>query len=188
VKKVLILVPVLIVAGFAAGTKLISVRHDLEGQREAASQAWAQVELALQSRADRLPELVAIMKGAGVQTADFQEVAKARAALASGRSPQEKIRANDQLSAVLGRLLVLSENYAQLRKNREFQRIQDDIAEKENDIALERRKYNEILEHYNAQIQTFPDNLVAGVSGFTRNDRYFPTEPGVHGAPKASGR
>ena len=184
-KTALILLPVLLVAGFGAATKFVRVRHDLASQREAANQAWARVELALESRADLLPGLVDTMKSAGVvRAANFQEIAGARAALAGARSPQEKIRANDQLSAALGRLLVLSESYPRLPNNRDFQRIQDAISEKENDIAVERRKYNEMLEHYNTQIQMFPDNLVAGVSGFTRNDQYFPTEAGVHGVPK----
>ena len=79
---------------------------------------------------------------------------------------------------------MLSENYPQLRSNEAFRRIEDDIAEKENDIAVERLKYNETLEHYNAQIQMFPDNVVASMSGFTRNDQYFPTEPGARSVPK----
>jgi len=180
VKKVLILVPVLIVAGFGAAAKLARVRQDLAAQRDAASRAWRRVEAALESRAGLLPDLVAVLEGAGIRTAVYQELARARAELSAGRSPQEQIHAHDRLSAALGQLLVLTENYPRLRKNREFQRIQDDIAAKDNDIAVERRKYNEILEHYNAQIQMFPDNLVAGLSGFARNDQYFPTEQGVH--------
>ena len=62
--------------------------------------------------------------------------------------------------------------------------LQDEIAGSENRIAVERRKYNETLEHYNAQIQRFPDNIVASMSGFTRNDAYFKTEPGARQAPK----
>jgi LemA protein len=71
-----------------------------------------------------------------------------------------------------------------LRSNENFLRLQDEIAGTENRIAVERRKYNETLEHYNAQIQRFPDNIVASLSGFTRNDAYFKTEPGARQAPK----
>ena len=92
--------------------------------------------------------------------------------------------ANDQLSGALSRLLVITENYPQLRSNENFLRLQDEIAGTENRIAVERRKYNETLEHYNAQIQRFPDNIVASMSGFTRNDAYFKTEPGAMQAPK----
>ena len=82
------------------------------------------------------------------------------------------------------RLLVITENYPQLRSNENFLRLQDELAGTENRIAVERRKYNETLEHYNAQIQRFPDNIVASMSGFTRNDAYFKTEPGARQAPK----
>jgi len=184
VKTVLIMVPVLVVIAFGAGTKFVSVRHDLAAQREAVNQDWAQVEVALQGRADLLPDLVDAMKSAAeIENAALKDIADARSALAGARSPLEKIQANDQLSAALGRLLVLSENYPQLRTDESFRRLQDAIAEKENDIAVERRKYNETLEHYNAQIQMFPDNVVANVSGFTRNDQYFRTEPAAQNAP-----
>ncbi|SPE36889.1 LemA family protein [Candidatus Sulfopaludibacter sp. SbA6] len=186
-KTALIVVPVLVMVaiGFGAGRKYVNVRLDLMAQREAVSQEWAQVQVALQSRADLLPSLVETMQGAAeIGNGVFRDMADARAALAGGRSPQEKMQANDQLSAALGRLLVLSENYPQLRTNESFRRLQDAIAEKENNIAVERRKYNETLEHYNAQIQMFPDNVVASVSGFTRNDAYFPTEPGARSMPK----
>jgi LemA protein len=185
VKTVLILAPVLVVIGFGAGAKFVSVRHGLVAQREAVDKGWSQVDIALRNRADLVPNLVETMQGAAeVDAAAVKDIEDARTAFAAARSPLEKIQANDQLSAALGRLLVLSENYPQLRPNQSFRRVQDAIAEKENEIAVERRKYNETLEHYNAQIQMFPDNVVANVSGFTRNDQYFPTEPGARGVPK----
>ena len=185
VKTVLIMVPLLVVLGFGAGTKFVHVRKDLVAKREAVNKGWTQVETALHNRADLVPNLVETMKEAAeFDTGAFKEIADARAALAGGRTPQEEIQANDQLSAALGRLLLLSERYPQLRSDEDFRRLQDAIAEKENDIAIERRKYNETLEHYNAQIQMFPDNVVANVSGFTRNDQYFPTEPGAGSLPK----
>src|SRR5260370_36921668 len=179
------MVPVLVVIGFGAGAKFVSVRQGLVAQREAVDKGWAQVDVALRSRADFVPNLVETMQGsAEIDTAAVKDIADARAALSGARSPLEKIQANGQLSAALGRLLVQAENYPQLRSSESFRRVQDAIAEKENEIAVERRKYNEILQHYNAQIQMFPDNVVANVSGFTRNDQYFPTEPGARAVPK----
>src|SRR5271165_6539132 len=139
VKTVLIIVPVLIVIGFGTGTKFVRVRRDLAAQREAISQGWTRVDAALQERADLLPDLVDTMKGAAeIENPPLKDIADARAALAGARSPLEKIQANDRLSAALGRLLLLSENYPQLRTAENFRRIQDAIAEKENDIAVER--------------------------------------------------
>jgi LemA protein len=167
------------------GGEFVSVRNDLARQREAINGQWADVETVLQRRADLIPNLVETVKGfASHETEVFKDIADARAALISGRTPQEKIQANDQLSGALSRLLVVSENYPQLRSNENFLQLQDEIAGTENRIAVERRKYNEALEHYNASIEVFPGNFVASHSGFTRNDAYFKTEPGARTAPK----
>jgi LemA protein len=185
VKIALIVLVILVVAGVGMGGKFVSVRNDLVTQREAVNAQWSQVDVALQRRADLIPNLVETVKGfARHETEVFTAIANARAALISGKTPAEKIAANDQLSSALSRLLVITENYPQLRSNENFLRLQDEIAGTENRIAVERRKYNETLEHYNAQIQRFPDNIVASMSGFTRNDAYFKTEPGARQAPK----
>lgn len=184
-KTALIVILILVVAIIAVGGKFVSVRNDLVTQREAVNAQWSQVDVALQRRADLIPNLVETVKGfAKHETEVFTAIANARAALLGATTPQQKIAANDQLSGALGRLLVLTENYPQLKSNENFLRLQDEIAGTENRIAVERRKYNETLEHYNAQIQRFPDNIVASLSGFTRNDAYFRTDPGARQAPK----
>jgi len=185
VKTALIVIGVLVVLAVAAGGQFVSVRNNLVNQREAVNAQWSNVDVALQRRADLIPNLVNTVKGfASHETEVYKAIADARAALISGRTPQEKIQANDQLSGALSRLLVVAENYPQLKSNENFLRLQDELAGTENRIAVERRKYNEILEHYNAQIQRFPDNVVAGMSGFTRNDAYFTTAPGARTVPK----
>ena len=184
-KIALIIVVVVLVAALAAGSQFISVRNDLVTQREAVTAAWSAVDVALQRRADLIPNLVETVKGfASHETEVFKNIADARAALISGRTPQEKIQANDQLSGALSRLLVVAENYPQLKSNENFLRLQDELAGTENRIAVERRKYNETLQRYNTSIQVFPNNIVAGISGFERNNAYFTTEPGARTAPK----
>lgn len=168
-----------------AGGKYVSSRNDLVREREAVDAQWSQVDVVLQRRADLIPNLVATVKGiAQHETEVFKDIADARSALAGGRSPQEKIQANQQLDGALARLLVIAENYPQLRSNENFLQLQDEIAGTENRIAVERRKYNEALQRYNTSISLFPENIVASLSGFTRNDAYFKTEPGARTAPK----
>ena len=184
-KIALIVIGVLLVAGLAVGGQFVSVRNDLVAQRESVNSAWSQVDVVLQRRADLIPNLVETVKGiASHETEVFKNIADARAALINGRTPQEKIQANDQLSGALSRLLVVAENYPQLRSNENFLRLQDELAGTENRIAVERRKYNETLQRYNTAIQVFPNNIVASLAGFERNNAYFTTEPGARNAPK----
>jgi len=114
----------------------------------------------------------------------YGEIAAARAALLGAKNPAEKIAANSQLDSALGRLLVVVENYPQLKSNENFMRLQDELAGTENRIAIERRRYNEVVQDYNTYISLFPNNIVASLSGFTRNDAYFKTEPGARQVPK----
>jgi LemA protein len=185
VKPALIVILVVAAVVLLAGGQYVSSRNELATEREAVNAQWADVDVVLQRRADLIPNLVATVKGiAQHETEVFKDIADARAALAGGRTPQEKIQANQQLDGALARLLVIAENYPQLRSNENFLQLQDEIAGTENRIAVERRKYNEALQRYNTSISLFPDNLVASLAGFTRDDAYFKTEPGARTAPK----
>jgi LemA protein len=184
-KTALIVILVLVLLGAIVGAKFVSTRNDLVTQREAVTSQWSDVDVALQRRADLIPNLVNSVKGfAAHETEVFKDIADARARLAGGRTPGEKIQANQQLDTAISRLLVIAENYPQLKSNENFLRLQDELAGTENRIAVERRKYNEALQRYNTSIALFPNNLVAGMSGLTRNDAYFQTEPGARTAPK----
>jgi LemA protein len=179
------IVVIAILLAAIAGAEFVSVRNDLVRQREAVDAQWANIEIVLQRRADLIPNIVETVKGfAKHETEVFQSIADARASLAGGRTPQEKIQAYGQLDGALSRLLVITENYPQLRSNENFLRLQDELSGSENRIAVERRKYNEALQHYNASIDVFPGNWVASLAGFRRNDAYFKTEPGAAVAPK----
>src|SRR6202022_1960303 len=116
----------------------------------------------------------------------FGDIAKARSALIGAKTPSDKIAANGQLDGALSRLLVVVENYPQLRSNENFLRLQDELAGTENRIAVERRKYNETVQKYNTDIALFPNNIAASMFGFPRNDAYFKTEPGARVAPKVA--
>ena len=186
-KIALIVVLVLVIALFAFGGKYVTIRNDLTTRKESINAAWSQVDVVLQRRADLIPNLVETVKGyAKHEEKAISDVASARAALVGARTPSEKIAANSQLDGALGRLLVVVENYPNLKANENFMRLQDELAGTENRIAIERRKYNETVQSYNTQIQLFPNNIVASMSGFQREDAYFKTEPGARTAPKVA--
>jgi LemA protein len=174
-----------IAAALGVASGFVHVRKRLVLERDAVDTAWQQVDQALAHRAELIPSLEQSLDGlAGPADGIFGDLAKARADLESGRSPLEKIAANDRLSNALGKLLVLTENYPKLRSDRKLLRLEEDIEGAENRIAVERRKYNETLEHYNSSIQMFPGNVAAALSGFARNDDYFHTNPGAHSGGK----
>ena len=184
-KVSLIVIGVLVLLLLVVGGEYVSVRNDLVTQQEAVRAQWSNVEGSMQRRADLIPNLVNTVKGfAQHETEVYKDIDNARAALAGGRTPQEKGAANDQLSGAISRLLMVAENYPQLRSSENFRSLQDELSGSENRIYVERRKYNEALQSYNKTLQLFPNNIVAALSGFSRNDAYFKTEPGADKAPK----
>ncbi len=186
-KNVLIVLAVLVVIALLLGSSFIGRRNQMAIKKEAVNAAWAQVDVVLQRRADLIPNLVETVKGFAAQEQTvFGDIAKARSALLGAHSPAEKIAANGQLDSALGRLLVVVENYPQLKSNENFLRLQDELAGTENRIAVERRRYNEVVQDYNTLIATFPNSLVASMGGFARNDAYFKTEEGARQAPKVN--
>lgn len=186
-KKALIVLVVLVVVALMLGSSFIGRRNQMTVKREAVNAAWAQVDVVLQRRADLIPNLVETVKGIAAQEQIvFGDIAKARSALLGAHSPAEKIAANGQLDSALGRLLVIVENYPQLKSNENFLRLQDELAGTENRIAVERRRYNEAVQDYNTFIALFPNSLVASLSAFTRNDAYFKTDEGARQAPKVN--
>ena len=163
----------------------VSTRNTLVSKNEAVKAAWSQVDIVLQRRADLIPNLVETVKGYAQQEQTvFGDIAKARSALLSAGNPQEKIAANNQLDGAIGRLLLIVENYPQLKSNENFLRLQDELAGTENRIAVERKRYNDTLQDYNTYISLFPNSFVAGLAGFTRNDAYFKADEGSRTAPK----
>jgi LemA protein len=186
-KAALVVLIVLVIIALMFGSSFIGRRNQMAIKREAVNAAWAQVDVVLQRRADLIPNLVETVKGIAVQEQIvFGDIAKARSALLGAHSPAEKIAANGQLDSALGRLLVVVENYPQLKSNENFLRLQDELAGTENRIAVERRRYNEVVQDYNTYISLFPNSLVASFGGFTRNDAYFKTDEGARQAPKVN--
>ena len=189
-KGLIAVIVVIVVIGLIALAffgQYVSVRNNLVSKNEAVKAAWSQVDIVLQRRADLIPNLVETVKGYAKQEQTvFGDIAKARSALLSAGTPQEKIAANGQLDGALGRLLLIVENYPQLKSNENFLRLQDELAGTENRIAVERKRYNDTLQDYNTYVQQFPASVFAGWAGFKPNDAYFKAAEGAREVPKVN--
>src|SRR5450631_488129 len=175
-----IVIVVLLVVALVFFGQYVGVKNTLVTKNEAVKAAWSQVDIVLQRRADLIPNLVETVKGYAQQEQTvFGDIAKARSALLSAGSPQQKIAANGQLDGALGRLLLIVENYPQLKSNENFLRFQDELAGTENRIAVERKRYNDTLQDYNTYVQQFPNSIFAGWAGFKANEAYFAASEGA---------
>ena len=184
-KLAAVVVVVLLILGLLVGGMYVSRRNQMVTLNETVRSDWAQVDVVLERRADLIPNLVETVKGYAAQEQTvFGDIAKARAALLGARTPTDKIAANGQLDGALGRLLLIVENYPQLKSNENFMRLQDELAGTENRIAVERKRYDDALQAYNTYIGLFPNNIFAGWAGFQRNNAYFAAPEGAREAPK----
>jgi LemA protein len=180
-----IVLVVVVVIALLVGGAYVSSRNQMVTKNEAVKSAWAQVDVVLQRRADLIPNLVETVKGFAAQEQTvFHDIASARSALVGAQTPADKIAANGQLDGALGRLLLIVENYPQLKSNENFLRLQDELAGTENRIAVERKRYNDSLQDFNTFIGLFPNNIFAGWAGFQRNNAYFTASESSREAPK----
>ena len=180
----IVLVVVAVIA-LVFGGMYVSSRNVMVTKNETVKSAWAQVDVVLQRRADLIPNLVETVKGFAAQEQTvFHDIASARSALLGAKTPADKIAANGQLDGALGRLLLIVENYPQLKSNENFLRLQDELAGTENRIAVERKRYNDALQDYNTYVGLFPNNIFARWAGFQRNNAYFTASESSREAPK----
>ena len=159
--------------GLAVGLVLVALSasgcsyNTFVGQEEAIKTQWAQVENQLQRRNDLIPNLVETVKGIAQQEQDvFGRIADSRAKLAGASTPEQRMQAANEQSAALARLLVVVENYPQLRSNEQFGRLMDELSGTENRLAVERMRYNERVQAYNTSRRRFPSNITASLFGF----------------------
>ncbi|MBZ4657960.1 MAG: LemA protein [Bacteroidota bacterium] len=167
--------------------------NNMVEKQEAVTAQWGNVENAYQRRADLIPNLVATVKGyAEHEQETFRQVTEARAKATqinvnpeqlTEESLQQYQQAQDQLSQALGRLLLIQENYPELKANQNFLALQDELAGTENRISVERNKFNQVVQDYNAYIRKFPQVIYAGWFKFTPKG-YFKSAPGAETAPK----
>jgi len=181
------LLAIIVVVALIFGGMYVSHRNQMVALNEQVKSNWSEVDVNLQRRSDLIPNLVETVKGyAAHEQTVFDDVAKARAALGGATTPKDKIAANGQLDGALSRLLLIVENYPQLKANEGFLRLQDELAGTENRIAVARKRYNDSLQAYNTYIGQFPNNIFAGWAGFQRNDAYFQASEASRAVPKVT--
>jgi len=151
---------------------------------EAIDASWAQVETVLQRRYDLIPNLVNTVKGFAEQEKGvLTEVTALRSQWAKAGSVAEKAKAATGLEAALGRLMVISERYPDLKSNQNFLRLQDELAGTENRVSIERRRYNQAVQRYNTTVRKLPGKIVADFAGFEERDVYFEAVSDAAAAP-----
>jgi len=176
-----------IVLGVVAvvGLWAVSGYNKLVNYSEAVPAAWGQVETVLQRRYDLIPNLVNTVKGYAKHEKDLlTEVTRLRSQWGEAKTPGQKIAASNGLESALSRLMVVVEQYPQLKANENFIRLQDELAGTENRISVERMRYNETVKVYNVAARTFPVNILATMFGFKKVDAYFEAEKTAQTAPK----
>lgn len=163
----LLILGALVVAALFIAGYVRTTYNDLVSLQEQNKTAWAQVENQLQRRNDLIPNYVETVKGyAKQETTIFTAIADARARIGSAQTVPDKIAANNELSGALARLLVVIENYPELKSSENFMRLQDELSGTENRIATERKRYNDAVMAFNVRVRQFPANLVAGSFNF----------------------
>lgn len=184
---IVIVIAILVLWGIGTYNKLVSLN-------EGVNQAWSQVENVYQRRADLIPNLVATVKGvANFEKETYMAVTEARAKVGQIKLSADQLsdpeafqkfqQAQEGLGSALSRLLVVAENYPQLKANENFLTLQAQLEGTENRITVERQKFNQIVQSYNTTTKKFPANFIAGMTGF-KEKQYFKAQEGAEQAPK----
>jgi LemA protein len=179
-----VILAVIVLVAVVVGGTFVSKWNQLVTMDTDIKAKWAQVDNQLQRRADLIPNLVETVKGFAAQEKTIMEsIANARAKMAGAGSVQDRIAASNELSSALSRLLVVVENYPQLKSDATFHRLMDELAGTENRLSVERKRYNDSVQVYNVAIRTFPDYLIASILGF-KEQPFFEVPAAARQAPQ----
>ena len=177
-------VGVLVLVVLMVFSSYVSARNQMVAKDQSVKSMWSEVDVQLERRADLIPNLVETVKGfTKEESTVYGDIANARAGMLNAQGPQAKIAANGKLDSAIGRLLLLTENYPQLRSSDQFMRLQDELSGTENRIGVARKRYNDSIQDYNTFILQFPNNIWAGMAGYQQNTAYFAASEGARTAP-----
>jgi len=177
-------VGVLVLCVLVAFGSYVGAKNQMVAKDQVVKSMWSEVDVQLERRADLIPNLVETVKGfTKEESTVYGDIANARAGMLNAQGPAAKIAANGQLDSAIGRLLLLTENYPQLRSSDQFMRLQDELAGTENRISVARKRYNDAIQDYNTFILQFPNSIWAGMAGFKQNDAYFQASESARQVP-----
>jgi LemA protein len=164
----------------------IGTYNSLVSSDQSVNEKWSQVENQYQRRSDLIPNLVETVKGyAAHESKVFTDVTEARSRWASAKTPDEKIQAAGEMESALSRLMVVVENYPQLKASDTFITLQAQLEGTENRVTVARMDYNTVVRDYNVKIKRIPTSIVAGIYGY--NDKpFFEAKKGTEEAPKVN--
>ncbi len=165
---------------------MIPQYNGLVQSKENVSEAYAQVQNVVQRRADLIPNLVNTVKGYTKHEEDvFIKVSEARSGVKNAKNPEELATANEQLTSALNGMNVVVERYPELKADKQFTQLMDELAGSENRIATERKNYNTVVKSYNQKVKRFPTVIFAKLMGFNA-EKYFEADKSAQVAPKVN--
>ena len=176
---IIAIIVILIIASFAG------IYNNIVSKNETITAKWAQVENQLQRRNDLIPNMVNTVKGyAAHEKTVFEDITNARSQWAKASTVEDKVKAAASTDAALSRLLLVVENYPNLKADQTFLRLMDELSGTENRIAVERMRYNEAVQDYNITVRVFPGNIIAGMFGYKPATEYFKAEEKAKTVPE----
>jgi len=169
---------VVVVWAVATYNRLIRLRNEVK-------EDWAQIDVQLKRRYDLIPNLVETVKGYATHEQDtLDKVVQARGAAMGAQSPKDRMQAEGLLGAAMGKLMLVVEQYPDLKANQNFLSLQSELSRTEDKVSGTRQQYNNSVKRYNTKIQSFPDNMIAGFGGFKEEGLFEVNEPTVREVPK----
>jgi LemA protein len=183
----MIIVIIIVALLLLIGLIYVLARNSIISLRNRTDEAWSGIDVQLKRRHDLVPNLVESVKGyASHERETFEKVTQARAAAMQASGPEEASKAESQLTAALGGLRVVAEQYPQLRATENFQQLQRQLSELEDEIQASRRIYNSNVQQFNTRIQQFPGSIIANQGGFTPKPFFEISEAAEREAPQVS--